>query len=61
MTIRIQDYITEYIRKRATLKNNSILDIIHRPVFRLKTRRLGDWILSLPSGSTYSEESNKKS
>jgi hypothetical protein len=32
----------------------AILDIIHRPVFYLKIRCFGDWILSPSSGGTYS-------
>jgi hypothetical protein len=30
------------------------LDIIHRPVFIYSTQSLKDWILSPPSGGTYS-------
>jgi hypothetical protein len=36
----------------------TILNIIHRPVFYLKTQRFGDWILSSSSGGTYSEGPN---
>jgi hypothetical protein len=36
------------------------LDIIHRPVFYLKTC-FGNWILSPSSGGTYSDGPNKKS
>jgi hypothetical protein len=36
------------------------LDIIHHPVFYLKTRCFGDWILSLSSGGTYSNGPNRK-
>jgi hypothetical protein len=46
-----------YINIRVTI---TILDIIHRPVFFLKTRRFGDWILSLSSGRIYSNGSNRK-
>jgi hypothetical protein len=35
-----------------------ILDIIHRPVFYLKTRRFGDWILSSSSSGTYLDGPN---
>jgi hypothetical protein len=38
----------------------TILDIIHRPVFRLETRRFGDWILSPFSYGTYSDGPNRK-
>jgi hypothetical protein len=36
----------------------TILDIIHRPEFYLKTRHFGDWILF--SGGTYSGGSHRK-
>jgi hypothetical protein len=38
----------------------TILDIIHRPPFCLKTRRFGDWVLSPSSGRTYSDRPNSE-
>jgi hypothetical protein len=37
-----------------------ILDIIHRSVFYLKPQHFGDWILSPPSGWTYTDGSIRK-
>jgi hypothetical protein len=39
----------------------TILDIIHRPIFYLRTWRFGDWILSPSSGGKYSDEPDRKS
>jgi hypothetical protein len=36
-------------------KYDTILDIIHHPVFHLKTRRFGDWVFSPSLGVTHSE------
>jgi hypothetical protein len=40
---------------------NTILEIIHRTVFYLKTGLFGDWILSPSSDGTYSDGPNRKS
>jgi hypothetical protein len=39
----------------------TILDILHRPAFYLKTRRFGDWILSPSSSKNYSGGPDRKS
>jgi hypothetical protein len=38
----------------------TVLDIIHRPVFYLETRRAGELILSPLSGRAYSDGINNK-
>jgi hypothetical protein len=50
-----------YIIHSDALKDvtSTIMGIIIRPVFNLKTRRFGDWILSPSSGSIYSDRPNK--
>jgi hypothetical protein len=40
---------------------NTILDIIHRPVFDFEARHFEDWILSPSSGGSYSDGPNRKS
>jgi hypothetical protein len=54
ITLRLVGYVA---RKKAT--NIMYLDIIHRHVL-FKTRRFGDWILSLPSGGTYTVGGNRQ-
>jgi hypothetical protein len=38
----------------------TILDIIHHPVFCLRTLRFGVWFLSPSSDGTYSDEPNRR-
>jgi hypothetical protein len=44
-----------------SIKPITVLDIIRRPVFYLKTGRFGDWIPSPPESGTYSAGPNRKS
>jgi hypothetical protein len=38
-------FLTEYMVLHPKRKYITILDIFHRPIFYLKTRRFGDWIM----------------
>jgi hypothetical protein len=53
--------LSKYIIRTSLHITITILDIIHHPVFYLKTKRCGDWILSPSSGGTYSDGPNIKS
>jgi hypothetical protein len=49
-----------YLTAKIIIITITILDIIHRPVFYLRTRRFGDWILSPSSGGTHCGETLEK-